>query len=78
MVAVSSTATKLADHDPTRVALLVTNVGSGMVFLGKAGVTPSTGFPVASGGTIRLETTAEVWVVTATGTANVHILSLSL
>lgn len=78
VTSVGTTAAKLADYDGFRTALLVSNAGTNMVFLGKTGVAANTGFPLAGGATIRLETTAEVHAVGVTGTANVHVLTLTL
>lgn len=77
-VTVGATAVKLADYDGMRIALLVSNAGSEIVFLGKSVVTAATGYPLAPGGSIRLETTSETWAVTASGSVNVHVLALTL
>jgi hypothetical protein len=54
----------------------IQNTGSVPVYVGPSNaVTPSTGFPIPANGALTMETTADVWAITASGTSTVAILT---
>lgn len=78
VVAVGATATLIASLPPVADGVLVVNTGAGTVYLGGAGVTTTTGFPVAANATVTVPTVGNyprnLYGVVASGTASVAFL----
>jgi hypothetical protein len=78
-IAVGTTATELTIPEADRqegAAITITNMGAATVFLGPAGVTTATGFPLAAAATtpLVLGSGERVYGVVAAGTVNVGVL----
>lgn len=79
-VTVETTATALNAAESVgsdRVSLLVSNVGAATVYLGPAGVTTSTGVPLAAGASLSindLEPAERVYGIVAASTNVVRVL----
>lgn len=72
---VTTTPQKLVSKNPTRTGLLVYNNGSVAVYIISAqNLTSSDGIPVAAGASYdNDDTTAELWIVAASGSQNVRV-----
>lgn len=74
-VTVASTATLVANSRPLRHAITINNTSASTVFVGDtSAVTATTGGPVASGQALTLDTTDQIYAITATGTAAVGVI----
>lgn len=73
---VGTSATKLCDAVSSRKKLVVVNHGTTPVYVGKSGVTTSTGVLLAgvAGQTLYLDTAGELYGITASGTQVVGVL----
>lgn len=83
-VTVTTTATRLDDSTDTVAngALILKNLGTASVYVGKSTVVTTTGFPVGAGETleltgVRIGQAGGVWAIVATGTADVAILQVN-
>jgi len=72
---VTTKVAQLCAEDPKRKAILVYNNGSAAVYILSAqNQTASDGIPVAAGSSYTNDTTtAELWIVAASGTQNVRV-----
>ena len=72
---VTTTSQKFVSKNPTRTGLLVYNNGSVTVYITSAqNLTSSDGIPVAAGAEYdNDDTTAELWIVAASGSQNVRV-----
>lgn len=73
-VSVGATATQILAANTSRAAILVTNNGSQIIYLGDASVTTSTGFPLAAGSTVGLPQTSALYGIVASSTATAGFL----
>lgn len=79
VTAVGATATLIATIPAVADGILLTNTGTGTVYLGNASVTTTTGFPVAANATVTVPTVGNyprnLYGVVASGTASVAFLT---
>lgn len=68
-VAVGTTATLIAAAASGRDHVSIQPTGAVTVYIGGPGVTTLTGFPVASGYALDMETTSDIYAVAASATA---------
>ena len=61
--AVSICASRTGVAGTGRVAATVTNYGSTVIYIGGSGVTTTTGYPIYPGGSITLNTTAQIYAI---------------
>jgi hypothetical protein len=78
-VTVAATATLLAKADGDGDNIVVTNVGTEIVYVGAAAVATTDGFPLASGGALafRLAAGESAYGIVSTGTEPVRVLKES-
>jgi hypothetical protein len=78
-VNVAATATLLAKADGDGDEIVVTNVGTEIVYVGAAAVATTDGFPVASGGALsfKLSAGSSVYGIVAAGTEPVRVFKES-
>lgn len=76
---ISSTATQVAVVPAANNGILVSNTGASSVFLGGAGVTSATGYPLAAAATVTVPTVGgyphALYAITASGTSTVAFLA---
>ncbi|MBR1173908.1 hypothetical protein JQ617_08080 [Bradyrhizobium sp. KB893862 SZCCT0404] len=70
---VTSAASKIVP-EAARDTVMIRNIGSNTVYVGGSNVTSSTGFPINAGEALTLESTIDVYAITASGTSVVAIL----
>ena len=73
-VSVGTTATQIFASKPGVDQVLIQNMGTASVFIGKAGVTAATGYPILAGDTVELPVTEAIFGIVATGTQTVAVL----
>lgn len=74
---VATTATALHASDADGQSLLVSNVGAATVYLGPAGVTTSSGVPLAAGASVSINDLAageRIYGIVASSTNEVRVL----
>ena len=78
-VTVAATATLLVKADGDGDEIVVTNVGTEIVYVGAATVATTDGFPVASGGALSVDLAAGVGLygIVSAGTEPVRVLKVS-
>lgn len=59
-------AARIAGETPSRSRLVITNTGAATGYVGNAGVSAGTGFPIAVGESLTIEAACEVWALGAT------------
>ena len=78
-VTVAATATLLVKADGDGDEIVVTNVGTEIVYVGAAAVATTDGFPLASGGALsfKLAAGSSVYGIVSTGTEPVRVMRVS-
>lgn len=76
-VSVGITATKIWSGQAGIDMITIQNLGATQVFIGNAGVSPTTGFPIpgTAGSSITLTATTDIWAIVASGSQTVAILA---